>query len=102
MSILRSTSVIAALLFAAPALAQGGYYSGDPRIDRWSEYGRQGVGRAYYYSGARVCGRTCGSAAQRGGYYIYDRSREWATTNGERLQHFGRSGRERYERRRRR
>ena len=105
MTLIRNTSILAALLVvAAPAFAQSGYSSGDARIDRASEAARYGVGRIYRESGRRACGWACGRVAERVGHGVFDRSREWANRNGDRLQDVGRSARQRYEdyRRRRR
>jgi hypothetical protein len=90
--------LIAGVIGTSPANA------GDKdRIDRWSGYGRQGVGAIYGAVGSRACmargpvaSAGCGAAARRGGEYIYDRSREFSVREGARLQEFGRRTRERF------
>ena len=79
-----------ACLASSPAAAQGKDTSGYPSVYRISAYGRSIMGQVYGYAGSRVCRQGCGPAAQQGGYYIYDRSREFANRYGQRLQDVGR------------
>lgn len=95
---LIGVACLAALAFAAPAVAKDRYSTGDVRIDRASESARYGVGRIYRESGRRACGFSCGRAAERVGRGVFDHSRDFANRNGERLQDVGRRARERYER----
>lgn len=69
---------------ASPRRQSSGYRS----IDAMSDAGRYGVGRVYRNAGDRACGPWCGRAAQRGGTWIYDRSRDGATYYGERLRNW--------------